>query len=142
VDATKKRSVLKKRIKLSGGFILLSGAFAEAADLRCSTQIKKICRQFSFARFAAICFKSAQALACSVRDCAAPTALCFSSIHSQHLPLQRAKRASGRASLRPSGSVWVETQTYKPVVAPTALGFADAIAASSIWQSLPWAVVA
>jgi hypothetical protein len=30
VDATKKRSVLKKRIKLSGGFILLSGEFIEA----------------------------------------------------------------------------------------------------------------
>jgi hypothetical protein len=32
-------------------------------------------------------------------------------ILSQRLPLQRAERASGRASLRPSGSVWVETQT-------------------------------
>jgi hypothetical protein len=29
VDATKKRSVLKKRIKLSGGFILLSGNFPD-----------------------------------------------------------------------------------------------------------------
>jgi len=33
VDATKKRSVLKKRIKLSDGFILLSGEFIEAKPI-------------------------------------------------------------------------------------------------------------
>lgn len=43
-------------------------------------------------------------------DCAAPTALCFFSILSQRLPLQRAERASGRAGLtcgRAYGA-WIE----------------------------------
>lgn len=50
------------------------------------------------------------------------TALCLSSTLSQRLPLQRGRRASGRASLRPSGSVWVETQTYNLVIVAPALG--------------------
>jgi hypothetical protein len=42
VDATKKRSVLKKRIKLSGGFILLSGEFFSVchAERRASSALR------------------------------------------------------------------------------------------------------